>query len=306
MSDMPLPRRVSLQEEAWPAVEGAEPPRLPGDARVPHPARVYAYWLGSKDHYQADADAALAVLRHRPQAAAGARANRAFAPRVTACAVEQHGITQFLDIGTGLPAPGATHHVAQQLAPGCRVAYVDNDPVVLANARALLTPEAGLGVCHYIYADVRDPAGVLASAAAVLDFTRPVAVWLLAILHFLADDQGPAGIITALAAGLAPGSLVAVSHLTADKAPSQVARAVSAYNTLVPVSVHPRSRDQVTGLLGGLELLWPGVVPVTQWRPSIAEAPASACDLYGGLALVPHPAGPRDHPGGSGSGTAGG
>jgi hypothetical protein len=261
-------------------------------AGVAHPARVYGCWLGGKDHYQADRDAAAAVLACRPQAAAGARANRAFGRRATAYAAQGCGIRQFLDIGPGLPAPGPTHEVAQQVSPACRVAYADHDQLVLAHARALLTPAAG-GSCDYLDADVRDPAGLLAQADDVLDFGQPVAVWLLAVLHFVADADDPAGIVAELAAALAPGSLIAVSHLTADHAPGPVTAATTVWNRLVPVPVYARGRDQVTGLFGGLPVQWPGVVPVTRWRPTFQEAPGGPCDLYGGVAVVPPPPGRR-------------
>src|SRR5215470_14894155 len=158
------------------------------DTSVAHPARVYAYWLGGKDHYEADRRAAEAVIRERPQVVAGARANRAFLARVVRFLAADCGIRQFLDIGTGLPAPGAVHQVAQRAAAETSVVYVDNDPVVLAHARALLTP-APQGTCDYVDADLRDPARILAQAAQTLDFTQPVAVLLLAVLHFLPDTD---------------------------------------------------------------------------------------------------------------------
>src|SRR5262249_2001668 len=202
-------------------------------AATAHPARVYCYWLGGKDHYLADRKAGDAVKRHRPQVVAGARANRAFLARAVRYLAAERGVRQFLDIGTGLPAPGATHQVAQQTDSRCTVAYVDNDPLVLAYARALLTSQPQ-GRCAYIDADLRDPATVLARAARPLDFTRPVAVLLLAVLHFIADSDDPAGIVAHLAAALAPGSFVVISHLTSDFAPDQVTAGVGAYNAPLP------------------------------------------------------------------------
>jgi len=252
---------------------------------VPNPARVYAYWLGGKDHYEADRKAAEEVIRLRPQVVAGARANRAFLARVVRFLAADCGIRQFLDIGTGLPAPGATHQVAQAAAPQTRVVYVDNDLLVLAHARALLTP-APQGRCDYVDADLRDPARILAQAAATLDFTQPVAVLLLAVLHFIPDTDGPAAIVAALAGGITPGSVIAISHLTADFAPEHVSAAATAYNTLAPVPVTPRTHAQVTGLFGGLPLLPPGVVPVTEWRPRHGKGFGPA-DLYAGAARIP-------------------
>jgi hypothetical protein len=254
------------------------------ESGIPNIARVYGYWLGGKDHYEADRKAAEAVIRLRPQVVAGARANRAFLARVVRFLAADCGIRQFLDIGCGLPATDNTHEVAQQVAPGCRVVYADNDPVVLSHARALLT-STPQGTCDYLDADVRDTAAILTGAARTLDLARPVAVLLLAVLHFI-DSDDPTEIVAALAGALARGSFIAISHLTADSAPEQVGAAVTAYNTLASVPVQPRTHSQVTGLLGGLPLLAPGVVPVGQWRPSIGEVP-QPCDLYGGLARVP-------------------
>lgn len=255
------------------------------DTSVPHPARVYGYWLGGKDHYEADRKAAEEVIRVCPGVVASARANRAFLTRAVRYLAADCGIRQFLDIGTGLPAPDNTHQVAQDADPACRVVYVDNDPVVLSHARALLisTPQ---GACDYVDADLHHPGAILAQAGRTLDFTQPVAVLLLAVLHFFPDTDYPAGVVAALAGGLAPGSYLVVSHLTADLAPEQVTAAVSAYNTLAPVPVTPRTHAQVSGLFGGLPLVAPGVVPVCQWRPRTGEL-APPRDLYAGLARIP-------------------
>ncbi|HEY2305932.1 MAG TPA: SAM-dependent methyltransferase [Streptosporangiaceae bacterium] len=257
------------------------------DPSVAHPARVYNYWLGGKDHYLADRAVADEVARWHPHVVAGARANRAFLARAVRYLAGDCGIRQFLDIGTGLPAPGSTHELAQQVAPECAVAYADNDPLVLVHARALLTsrPE---GRCGYIDADLRDPPAILAQASATLDFAQPVAVLLLAILHFLAAADDPAGIVAALARALAPGSYLVISNLTADFAPDQVGSAVEAYNAAVPGGVTARSHAEVTALFGGLPLVPPGVVPVTQWRPAAPVSPAAPdADLYAGIARTP-------------------
>jgi hypothetical protein len=255
------------------------------DPSVPHPARVYAHWLGCKDAYAADRRAAQAVASHRPQVVAGARESRAFLARAVRYLAGERGVRQFLDIGPGLPAPGATHAVAQAIAPESRVAYADNDPVVLAHARALLTSTRE-GGCDYLDGDVRDPEAILKAAAQTLDFARPVAVILAAVLHFLADADDPAGVVATLAAALAPGSFVAISHLTADFAPQAVSSAVAAYNALVPAQIAARSHAEVTGLTGGLSLVAPGVVPVSEWRPDHAPLQAVSADVYAGLAIV--------------------
>jgi SAM-dependent methyltransferase len=255
------------------------------DTSLPHPARVYACWLGGKDHFEADRKAAEEVARLRPQVVAGARANRAFLVRVVRFLAAECGIRQFLDIGPGLPSAGNTHEVAQGVAAGCRVVYADNDPLVLSHARALLisTPQ---GVCDYVEGDLRDPGVIVAQASRTLDFTQPVAILLLAVLHFLNDADCPAGAVGALVGGLAPGSYIAISHLTADLAPEQVAAAVVAYNTLAPVPVVPRTHAQVMGLFGGLPLLPPGVVPVSGWRAAPGQVPQPA-DLHAGVARIP-------------------
>jgi hypothetical protein len=229
------------------------------------------------------------VIKARPEVVAGARANRAFLTRVVRFLAGQCSIRQFLDIGTGLPAVDNTHEVAQRAAPDCTVCYVDNDPLVLAHARALLASTTREGSCGYVDADLREPEAIVAQAAQVLDFTQPVAVLLLAVLHFIPGITAPAAIVARLAGALVPGSYVAISHLTGDFAPEQVSAATEAYNTCTQVPVTARTHAQVTGLFGGLPLVAPGVVPITQWRPPIGQLPQPA-DLHAGLARIPHPA----------------
>ncbi len=254
------------------------------DPSMAHPARVYDYWLGGKDHFPADRRVAEQVIRERPQVVAGARANRAFLARAVRYLAAECGIRQFLDIGTGLPSAANTHQVAQAIAPAARVVYVDNDPLVLVHARALLT-STPQGMCDYIDADLRDPASILTQAGRTLDFAQPVAVLLLAVLHFIDNASDPAGIVAALAGGLAPGSFIAVSHLTADFAPEQVSAAATAYNATSPVPVTARTHAQITSLFGGLPLLPPGVMPVSEWRPGPGAVP-QPCDVHGGVARV--------------------
>jgi SAM-dependent methyltransferase len=252
---------------------------------VAHPARVYACWIGGKDCYPADRRAAEEVIRQRPQVVAGARANRAFLARAVRYLAAERGIRQFLDIGPGLPAPGNTHEVAQAIDPQCRVVYADSDPLVVSHARALLI-SAPEGACGYVQADLRDPAHILREAGRTLDFSQPAAVLLVAVLHFIADADDPAALVKVLADALAPGSFVAISHLTADFAPEQVTSGVAAYNTLVPAGITCRTHAQITALFGGLPLVPPGVVPVGEWRPaSGCQSPQSA-DVYAGLAMT--------------------
>jgi SAM-dependent methyltransferase len=254
------------------------------DPSVPHPARVYAYWLGSKDHHPADRKAAEEVAARRPQVVAGARANRAFLARVVRYLAAERGINQFLDIGPGLPAPCNTHEVAQAIAPDSRVVYADNDPMVISHARALLASDPR-GCCAYAEADLLDPAVILREARRTLDFSRPVAVLLVAVLHFVPDAEDPAGIVEELADALAEGSCIVISHLTADFAPEQVTSGVAAYNTLVPAGITARSHVRVTALFGGLSLVPPGVVPVGEWRPVMGYHPQPA-DMYAGVAVT--------------------
>ena len=256
------------------------------DPSVPHPARVYNVWLGGKDGLAADRAAAAKVAACRPQVVAGARANRAFLTRAVRYLARQRGIRQFLDVGPGLPAPGNTHEVAQAIAPQSKIVYVDNDPLVLAHARALLTSSRE-GMCEYVDADLRDPDPIVTEAARTLDFARPVAVLLVAIVHFLTDADDPAGVVAALAAALSPGSFIAISHLTSDFAPGEVASAVAAYNALVPAGITARTHAQVTALFGGLPLVAPGVVPVSEWRPDHAPERGVSADMYAGLAAIP-------------------
>ena len=264
------------------------------DTSVAHPARIYAYWIGGKDHYEADRKAAEEVIRLRPQVVASARANRAFLARVVRYLAGGCGIRQFVDVGTDLPAPDSPHQVAQRVDPSCRIVYVDNDPMVLTHARALLT-STPQGACGYVDADLHEPETIVAQAAQTVDFARPVAILLLAVLHFITDDAGPAEIVARLASALAPGSYLAISHLTGDFAPDQVAAATAAYNTQCAVPVIARTHAQITGLVGGLPLLAPGVVPIGEWRPEVGDPFGQPADLHAGLARIPQR---RAHPGG--------
>jgi hypothetical protein len=195
------------------------------------------------------------------------------------------GIRQFIDIGTGLPAPGNTHEIAQAVAADSRIAYVDNDPLVLAYARALLT-STPQGMCDYIDADLRDTATIAAQAKNTLDFSQPVAVLLLAVMHFIPDSDDPAAIVATLAQQLPSGSYLAISHLTSDFAPASVTAGVGSYNALVPTALIPRTHSQVSALFAGLPLVPPGVVPLTEWRPAAGPFPHTA-DLYAGMAHAP-------------------
>jgi len=236
------------------------------DTSVAHPARVYDYWLGGKDNYAADREAAEQVIAANPHVLAGVRANRAFLGRAVRYLAGEAGIRQFLDIGTGLPTADNTHEVAQQVAPACRIVYVDNDPIVLTHARALLasTPE---GATAYVDADVRDTGTVLEGAAATLDLRKPVAVMLLMILQYVPDPEDPWGIVARLLEAVPSGSYLVVSDTAADINSEAVAESARRYNQrLGSVRQTRRTRAEFARFFAGLDLVEPGVVPLPQWR----------------------------------------
>jgi 2-polyprenyl-3-methyl-5-hydroxy-6-metoxy-1,4-benzoquinol methylase len=235
------------------------------DTSVAHSARVYDYWLGGKDNFAADREAGDKVIAIRPAIRSDVQQNRAFLRRAVRFLAADAGIRQFLDIGTGLPSAGNTHEVAQQAAPESRVVYVDNDPMVLAHARALLTGTPG--TTAYLSADLREPGAILQAAADTLDFSQPVAVMLVAVLHHITDAEDPAGIIATLMAAVPPGSHLVISHPAADVQNDAVAKVATQYNQSVVTGQTRRTREQVAVLFGDLELLPPGVVETPQWRP---------------------------------------
>jgi hypothetical protein len=243
---------------------------------VAHPARIYDVWLGGKDNYPADRAAAAAGLEAFPSTLSSVRANRAFLARAVEYLAAEEGIRQFLDIGTGLPSANNTHEVAQETAAESRVVYVDNDPVVMLHAQALLTSSAP-GVTNYIEADLRDPRTILAEAARTLDFTKPVAIMLIAILQFVSDDDHPYDIVSSLVDAVPPGSFLVLSHVASDIFPEELAAFARAYNERSSDKVFLRSREEVAPFFTGLELMEPGVVQVSKWRPR-SELEASATD----------------------------
>ncbi|MFC7894843.1 SAM-dependent methyltransferase [Streptomyces sp. NPDC057381] len=240
------------------------------DSSKAHPARVYDVFLGGKDHYPADRDAAAAGLAANPRGYLDVRHNRDFLRRAVTALAEEDGIRQFLDVGTGLPTAENVHQIAQRIAPESRVVYVDNDPVVLAHARALLTsgPE---GRTDYIDADLKSPARILEQAARTLDFSRPVALCLVAVLHFVEDEEAYP-IVRELMDALPAGSRLVLSHLTEDLNPENI-RAVQRTYTERGFTFVLRSRKDVERFFteAGLDLAEPGsVVPVHRWRPDHA------------------------------------
>ncbi|MDL4819107.1 SAM-dependent methyltransferase [Actinomadura opuntiae] len=241
---------------------------------VPHPARVYDFYLGGKDHFGADREFGQKILSFCPQLRPLALANRRFLARSVGVLARDYGVRQFLDLGTGLPTSPNLHEVAQSVAPESRVVYVDNDPIVLVHARALLTsrPE---GSTDYVDSDVTDIDRIMRQAARTLDFGRPVAVSALALFHFL-PDPAPADLLARLRDRLAPGSFLTISHvLPALREVADAYQGAMGLGTL-------RGKDEITALFGDFELLDPGLVDPYLWRPDLApQEVAPAEDLAG-------------------------
>jgi SAM-dependent methyltransferase len=239
---------------------------------------------GGNDNFAADRAAGDAVMAAYPGIVESVRANRAFLARAVRFLAEEAGITQFLDIGTGIPAANNTHEIAQAVTPQARVAYVDYDPVVLQHARVLLT-SAAPGTVDYIDADLRDPGKILGEAARTLDFTRPVAVMLIAVMHLIVDADDPYGIVGQLKAALAPGSYLVLSQVAADIETEQVAEARRRYNSLARETQRHRTHAEVARFFDGLQLIEPGVVPVQRWRPASELEARARSTMWCGVAI---------------------
>jgi hypothetical protein len=257
------------------------------DTSVPHIARVYDYWLGGKDNFAADREIAEKVIAVYPNIVFSVRANRAFLTRAVRYLVTECGIRQFLDVGTGIPTADNTHEVAQRLAPSSRIVYVDNDPIVLSHAQALLKSDPA-GACAYIDADMRDPDTILTLAAQTLDFTQPIAVMLIAAVHFISDDDEAGGIVRRFMDACSSGSYVALTHATSDLNPTQVTEMTRLMreSALAEKRV-TRDRDGVSRLFDGYELVEPGVVRLPLWRPESDLEAATPSGLWGGVAGKP-------------------
>ncbi|MFI7275258.1 SAM-dependent methyltransferase [Streptomyces sp. NPDC049879] len=254
------------------------------DTSVPHSARIWNYWLGGKDNYQVDREAGDAYRRTVPDIDAMARASRYFLTRSIRFLAGEAGIRQFLDVGTGLPTVDNTHEVAQRVAPSSKIVYVDNDPLILLHAQALLT-SAPEGVTQYIDADLHAPETVLAEAAKTLDLGRPTALILSDVLGHVADFAVARNIVRRLVAGLCPGSYLMLSHGAATD-PELIA-AQDTYNDTGAVPYILRTGEQITAFFDGLELLEPGVVPMPEWRPDVQVGDYPASVGMGGVARVP-------------------
>jgi hypothetical protein len=234
------------------------------DTTRAHPARVYDFWLGGKDNYEADRVAAREVIEAMPHIVPTVKSNRAFLRRAVQYLAGEAGIRQFLDIGTGLPTAQNTHEVAQEIAPESRIVYVDNDPIVLAHARALLT-STPQGATAYLQADAREPEKILREAAQTLDFSQPVAVILLLVMHFIPDADGPWEIVSRLVDAVPSGSYLVMSHGTLDFDPGG-ASATDRYNARVPTQMIPRPGAEILRFFDGLDLIEPGLAPLAHWR----------------------------------------
>jgi S-adenosyl methyltransferase len=267
------------------------PASLVLDPSVPNPARRYDYWLGGKDNFAADRASGDKVAAVFPAIRTAAIENRRFLRRAVTYLAREAGIRQFLDIGTGLPAAGNTHEVAQAIDPTARVVYADNDPMVLAHARALLVgvPE---GVTAYLDADLRNPDTILADADLhrTLDLTQPVGLLLVAILHFLSDEDDPYAIAGRLVAALAPGSYLVASHATKDLLPPDIIAHADAANAESKINLRFRDRAEFTRFFTGLDLVSPGIACVSEWRaerePTPRPSPAEVA-VYGAAARIP-------------------
>ena len=254
------------------------------DARVAHPARVYDYWLGGKDNFEADRIAGEETIAAYPAIRASARANRAFLARSVRYLAAEAGVRQFLDIGTGLPTASNTHEVAQAVAPESRIVYVDNDPLVLSHARALLASSPA-GVTAYLDADLRDVEEILDQAADTLDLSQPVGVMLLAILHYIPDLAEARRIVARLVDAVPSGSYLTISHAASDISPAAMAEMIRRMNEHLAEGNHVgRTREVIASFFDGLDLLEPGVVKVTQWRPESDVEAGGPTSLWGAVA----------------------
>ena len=254
------------------------------DVTVAHPARVYDYWLGGKDNFAADRAAAEEVLKAKPSILLNVRANRAFLVRSVRYLAGEAGVRQFLDIGTGIPAANNTHEVAQAVAPGAGIVYVDNDPIVLTHARALLTSTSG--PTAFIDADLREPGTILSQAAKTLDFTEPVALMMIAVLHLIPDEQNPWGLVAAYLRALPAGSYLVISHPASDVDSGSSKRAAQRYNERVAARMRRRSHDEVARFFDGLDLVEPGIVQLHRWRAT-ADSRTAPSSGYAGVGRKP-------------------
>src|SRR5262245_42780440 len=259
------------------------------DTTVAHPARRYDYWLDGKDNFAADRESGDKIATAFPSIRLAVRENRAFLKRTISYLTREAGIRQFLDIGTGLPTADNTHEVAQQIAPESRIVYVDNDPIVLTHARALLTSTRD-GKTAYIDADVRYPERILIDPQlyTTLDLSQPVGIVLLAIMHFIDDTEDPHAIVSRLVDAMAPGSYLVMSHATYDPMPPEIVTRLKVAIAGTGEKGGPRDREQFAKFFAGLELIEPGIVPIGDWRPTPGTSVPDPADVgvYGAVARI--------------------
>ena len=257
------------------------------DTTVPHSARIWNYWLGGTDNYAVDREAGDAYKAIFPGIAVVARTSRAFLTRAVRYLAGEAGMRQFLDIGTGLPTANNTHQVAQSVAPESRIVYVDNDPLVLAHARALLTstPE---GATDYIHADMHDPANIVAGAARTLDFGQPIAITMLGVLWHVMDNDEAYAIVSRLVQALPSGSYLALNHPTLEVTGEKMATAIRYWNEYgTPPGTH-RTPAELARFFDGMDLVEPGVVSITRWRPeTTTSGEPEEIDQFGGVGRKP-------------------
>jgi hypothetical protein len=262
------------------------------DTTVAHPARRYNYWLGGTDNFEADRISGDAVVAVLPSIRTGVMENRRFLRRAVTYLAQEAGVRQFLDIGTGIPAADNVHEVAQRIAPNARVVYVDNDPIVLAHAHRLLSASE-TGATAYIHADLREPDTIFGhpDLRATLDLTQPVALMLIAVMHFVLDADDPYGYLTRLVEGLPPGSYVAISHATADFLSPELGNdVIQRANTGSRDQVQFRDRAAFAQFFDGMELIPPGIEAISDWRSELPpdKRPSAADALhYGAVARIP-------------------
>jgi hypothetical protein len=251
------------------------------DTSVPHIARIYDYWLGGKDNFAVDRAAGQKAAASDPSLLQGVRGNRAFLARSVRFLAGEAGIRQFLDIGTGIPSANNTHEVAHAVAPGSRVVYVDNDPIVLAHARALLTGIAG--ETAYIDADARKPREILDAAGETLDYSEPVAVMLIGVLHCIPDEDDPWAIVRTVVDALPAGSYLTITHPSHDFYGDVTGKMVSGLNSAMRQQLTFRGRDAVLRFFDGAALVDPGLVRIPDWRPDSEEDRANPAAMWGGV-----------------------
>jgi O-methyltransferase involved in polyketide biosynthesis len=258
------------------------------DTSVPSPARMYDYYLGGKDHFASDRKAAEEIYTQIPDLPEVARDNRAFLRRAVRTLVDA-GIRQFIDVGTGLPTQGSVHEIAQGIDPASRIVYVDNDPIVLAHARALLTssPE---GATAYIDADLRKPEEIFGhpDVRALIDVDQPVGLLMVAVLHFITDEEDPRGLLSRYRSRLAPGSHIAIAHATKEDRPPEAVQKMTDVYRRASAPFNFRTRKQILSFFDGLDLVEPGLVHCPDWRrePGTRPSPSAGWN-FAGVGVLP-------------------